>query len=140
VIDDAITLSVILLRRHCGLRLSPIWDLEDARQSAAMHYLATGNVRQSARLVWNDFRRDRYRHKRFNPGLPDDLIGETRCNDPIPDKYFHKCSDRERAALCLCYESDMTGQEIAESLNCSWKAAKLLLVRGRAKARKAITA
>jgi DNA-directed RNA polymerase specialized sigma24 family protein len=54
-------------------------------------------------------------------------------HDGIPDAYLARCSDRERMALTLAYEADLSGPEIADALGCTRKAANLLLIRGRAK-------
>lgn len=133
MIEQAIRLTVSKLRRHCGLRLSPVWDLDDARQAAAVAWLETGDPFRAADLVWNEFQRDRWAWRKINPGLPSQLQAIDRRFDPIPDRYFAQCSDRERAALCLAYECGMDGDGIAENLNCTRKAANLLLVRGRKK-------
>jgi DNA-directed RNA polymerase specialized sigma24 family protein len=140
VIDRAIGIAVKTFRYSCGLRLSPVWELDDLRQTAALHYLETGNEIEAARLTWNEFRRNISTYNRTPPGIPDDLQSRFERGKNIPERLLAKCSDRERAALCLAYECDMSGPEIAEHLQTSWKAAKLLLTRGRAKVRKVIEA
>lgn len=138
MIDRAVRLTVGYFRYHCGLRLAPVWELDDVRQAAALHYLETGDIDATARATWAEFLRIR-RYLRFqNPGIPDEIESVNRRQDPIPDRYFEKCSDRERAALVFAYEADMCGDEIAEMLGVTRKAANLLLVRGRKKVKAVI--
>lgn len=138
MIDRAICRTVGFFRYQCGLRLSPAWELDDVRQSAAMHFLATGDYKAAMHATWAEFRRNRYTINRYRPGLPDEIESHDERHEPISESLLSKCSDRERAAICLAYECDMSCPEIAESLGCSTTAAKLLLLRGRGKVRKAI--
>jgi hypothetical protein len=135
VINRAIRYTIGFFRRHCGLRLAPVWEIDDVRQTAAVHYLATLSIKAAAKLTWNEFRRHLWHLNRYRPGLPTDLIAVPCRGETIPAKYLIGCSDRERLALSLAYEMDLSGPEIADALGCTRKAANLLLIRGRAKAR-----
>lgn len=138
MIDQAIRRTVGFFRHSCGLRLAPVWELDDVRQTAALHFLETGDHRETLNRTWAEFRRNRYALKRYSPGLANDLEADNVRHEPIPEPLLAKCSDRERAALCLAYECDLSGPEIAESLGCTRKAANLLLIRGREKVRRSI--
>lgn len=133
MIERAVRLIVGYFRYQCGLRLAPVWDLDDVRQAAALHYLESGDINAAARATWAEFRRNRYYLRFQNPGIPDEIEADDRRPEPIPEMYFEKCSERERAALVFAYEADMCGDEIAEMLGITRKAANLLLVRGRKK-------
>lgn len=138
MIERAIKTTVAYFRYRTGLRIAPVWELDDVRQSAVVHYLETGDHSAAARATFAEFRRNRRYLAKHSPGLPDGIQADTARSEPIPDRYLAKCSDRERAALCLAYECDMSGPEIAEAMAVSTKAANLLLTRGRGKVRKII--
>jgi len=135
VIEHAIKTTVAYFRYRTGLRLAPVWELDDVRQSAVVHFLETGNHSATARATYAEFRRNRRYLLRHSLGLPNEIQASTSRSEPIPDRYFARCSDRERAALCLAYECDLSGSEIAEQINTTRKAANLLLLRGRKKIR-----
>lgn len=114
-------------------------NVDDIRQSAAVAAIQTirsgGEIKESALQVWSEYRGDRGENRRYITREHWDTVHCQRCegHEPIPDRYFAKCSDRERTALCLAYECDLSRNDIAEMLNVSVKAANLLLVRGRKK-------
>ena len=135
---SATKIAVKSFRYHCGLRVGPVWDLDDVRQNAAMRFLETGDAIKSVNLTWNDFRREAAFYNRNSPGIPEIASSPDFVTGEIPEIMLRYCSERERAALCLAYECDLSGPEIAEHLATSYRAAKLLLSRGRAKVRKAI--
>lgn len=116
-----------------------IRNLDDLRQSAALVSLETiltgGEPKQAALRLWSECRGSRGENRRYIFREHWDTVPCERCDghEPIPDRYFAKCSDRERTALCLAYECDMSRNDIAETMNVTVKAANLLLVRGRKK-------
>lgn len=138
MIDQVVRRTIGFFRYSCGLRLAPVWELDDVRQTAVVHFLETGDQREAMHRTWAEFRRNRHTLARYSPGLASNLEADATRHEPIPETMLTKCSERERAALCLAYECDLSGPEIAESLGCTRKAANLLLIRGRKKVRETI--
>lgn len=138
MIDRHVSYALGFVRRRMR-RDQFIRNLDDLRQTAALVSLETvlagGDLKQAALRLWSEYRCDRGENRRYVIRERWDSVPCERCDghDPIPDRYFAKCSDRERAALCFAYECDMSRNDIAEVMGVSVKAANLLLVRGRKK-------
>jgi DNA-directed RNA polymerase specialized sigma24 family protein len=116
-------------------------ELDDLRQIASVHALASDATRKSVALAtWAEIRRHGRAARRLILRENWDAVTADPPirHEPIADELLRLCSDRERAAIRLFYEADMPIESISEFTQSTNKATGLLLVRGRNKVRRAI--
>ncbi|WP_219833963.1 RNA polymerase sigma factor [Paenibacillus sp. R14(2021)] len=147
--EEAVTPHLKQVRAYCGYLTSSQWEAEDLLQEALLrafkHYRDTGNLRHPRSLLYKIARNvhiDAHRRRRGITVPLDEALTQPHYDADyasvrgLLEWVTEHLSEREMEMLLLAEVFDYTYQDIADSLQCTVPAVKMVLHRCKSALRK----